>query len=76
MSAAEVAQVARAIGEHAWLTPLIPVVWFMLRTRMARAGAQVIRVATWDWPLRLKGVPDDDRRKLIADAAQRDLESP
>jgi hypothetical protein len=76
MSAAEVAQAARAIGEHAWLTPLIPVVWFMLRTRMARTGAQIIRVATWDWLLRLKGVPASTRRTLLSDAARRDLESP
>jgi hypothetical protein len=70
------AEIARVLIEHAWLAPLVPAVWFVLRTRIARTAAWMLRVSAWDWLLRLKGVPDDDRRKLISDAAQRDLESP
>lgn len=75
MSAAEIAQIALAISEHAWLAPLVPVVWFVLWTRTARTAAWIIRVFAWDWLLGLKGVSEDTRRRLIADAAQRDLES-
>jgi hypothetical protein len=69
------AEVARAIGEHAWLAPLPLAVWFMQRTRIARTAAWILRVSAWDALLRFKGVPEDERRRLVADAAQRDLES-
>lgn len=75
MSGAEFAQLALAIADYAWLAPLLPVLWFMQRTRIARTAARIIRVAAWDWLLKLKGVPTSTRLKLIADAAQRDLES-
>ena len=52
-----------------------PIAWFLLRTRIAHTLAMVVRVATWDWLLRRKGVPVNTRRELIAEAAKRDLES-
>lgn len=68
-------QVARAlIEEHLWLLALLVlIIWFVKAT--ARTAAGIIRVAAWDWLLRLKGVSKSKRRTLIADAAQRDLES-
>ncbi len=67
------AQLAQALSEHAW--PLTSVaVWLMLRTS-ARTAAQLIRATAWNWLLRCQGVPEDERRKLITDAAQRDLKS-
>lgn len=69
------AQVAQALIEHPWLAPLVPIIWLVLKTRTARTGAEILRVAAWDWLLRFKGVSQSKRRALIADAAQRDLES-
>lgn len=75
MSTTEVAHLALAIKDYAWLAPLLPVVWFLQRTHTFRTVAKIIRVVAWDWLLRLKGVPESTRRKLIADAARRDIES-
>ncbi len=74
MSAAELAELALAF-KYGWIALLPPIVWFLLRTRIARTTAVMIRVAAWDWLLSRKGVPVSTRRKLIADAAKRDLES-
>lgn len=75
MSAVEFAQLALVI-KYGWLALFPPVVWFLLRTRIARTIATIIRVTAWDWLLSRKNVPVGTRRKLFADAAQRDLESP
>lgn len=69
------AQVTQALIEYPWLALLAPVVCFVLKTRAARTAVGIIRVAAWDWLLRLKGVSKSERRALIADAAHRDLES-
>lgn len=69
------AQVAQALIEHPWLAPLVPFIWFVLKTCTARTAAGIIRVAAWDWLLRFKGVSQSKRRALVADAAQRDLGS-
>jgi hypothetical protein len=60
---------------YAWLVPLLPNLWFMQQTRIARTTTRIIRVAAWDWLLTLNGVLESTHRKLIAGAAQRDLES-
>lgn len=75
MSAAELSQLTLLIKDYGCVALLPPVVWFLLRTRVARTAAAIIRVTAWDWLLRRKGVPANARRKLIADAAKRDLES-
>ncbi|MGH3697673.1 MAG: hypothetical protein ACRDRX_27455 [Pseudonocardiaceae bacterium] len=75
MSTVEFEQFALVI-EYGWLALFPPVVWFVLRTRIARTIAMIIRVSAWDQLLRRKGVPVRTRRALIADAAKRDLESP
>lgn len=75
MPAVEFAQLALVI-KYGWLALFPPIVWFLLRTRIARTIATIIRVSAWDRLLRRKGVPVRTRRKLIADAAKRDLESP
>ena len=75
MSRAELAQLALAIGGYAWLASLLPLVWFLRRTCIARTISKIVRVAAWDWLMRAKGVPESTRRKLIADVARRDLES-
>lgn len=61
--------------QYGWIALLPPVVWFLLRTRIARTAAMIIRVTAWDWLLSRKGVPARTRHQLIADAAKRDLES-
>ncbi len=75
MSAVEFAQLALVI-KYGWLALFLPVVWFLLRTRIARTIGTIIRVSAWDRLLSRKGVPVRTRHKLIADAAKRDLESP
>ena len=75
MSMTEFAQLTWLIRDYAWLAPLLPLVWFLQRTCIARTAAKIIRVAAWDWLMKAKGVPMSTRRKLIADAARRDLES-
>lgn len=75
MSTAQVATFVLAIKDYAWLAPFLPAFWFLHRTRTARTVVRISRVAAWDWLLRLKGVPESTRRKLIADAAQHDIES-
>jgi hypothetical protein len=75
MSAGELSQLALLVKDYGCVALVPPVVWFLLRTRVARTAAAVIRVTTCDWLLRRKGVSASARRKLIADAAKRDLES-
>ena len=75
MSVTEVTQLALAIRDYAQLAPLILIIWLLKRTKIARTAVRIIRVAAWDWLLRRKGVSESTRRKLIAEAAQRDLES-
>ncbi len=67
------AQVVQALLERAWLAPLIPVTWLVLK--LTRTGARILRARAWDRILRGNGVSEDQRRKLITDAAQRDLKS-
>lgn len=74
MSAAEFTQLIPMI-KYGLLGLSPPIAWFLLRTRMAHTLAMVVRVATWDWLLRRKGVSMNARRKLIAEAAKRDLEA-
>jgi hypothetical protein len=69
------AQVTQALIDHPWLAPLVPIIWFVLKSRTARTAAGIIRVAAWDLLLRFKGVTKSKRRALITGAAQRDLES-
>lgn len=63
------------VVQYGWVALLPPVVWFLARTRIIRTAATIIRVTAWDCLLRRRGVPISTRRKLIAEAAQRDLES-
>jgi hypothetical protein len=49
MSTAEIAQLAQTLSEHAWRAPLVPAVWFVLRTHMARTAVWMLRVSAWDW---------------------------
>lgn len=74
MSAAEFAQLVLAI-KYGLVALSPPIVWYLLRTRIARTFATIVRVVAWDWLLRRRGVSADTRRKLIVDAANRDLES-
>jgi hypothetical protein len=74
MSTTEFTQLAWVIRDYAWLASLLPLVWF-LRTGIARTAARIIRVTAWDWLMKAKGVSESTRRKLIADAARRHLES-
>jgi hypothetical protein len=69
------ARVAQVILDYAWLAPLAPVVWLVLKTRTARTTARIIRACAWDGVLRLKGVSRAERLRLIAEAAERDLKS-
>lgn len=67
---------SHVIFEYAWLAPLAPAIWVLLRTRITSTVAKIIRVSAWDWLLCLKGVPDDERHRLISDAARQDLKLP
>ena len=67
------AQVVQALIERAWLAPLIPIVWLVLK--LTRTAARILRARAWDRVLQGNGVSEDERRKLITDAAQRDLKS-
>jgi hypothetical protein len=67
------AQVVQALLERAWLAPLIPLSWLVLR--LTRTAARILSARAWDRVLQGNGVSEDDRRKLITDAAQRDLKS-
>jgi hypothetical protein len=66
-------QVAQALIERAWLAPLIPLVWVVLK--LTRTAARITCARAWDRVLQGNGVSEDERRKLITDAAQRDLKS-
>jgi hypothetical protein len=74
-AAVSTAQVAQAILDYVWLAPLPPAVWLMLKTSTARTLGQILRVCAWDVVLRLEGVPEVERLRLIAEAAERDLKS-
>lgn len=65
-------QIVRALVEHAWLAPLIPVTWLVLK--LTRTAALIFS-ALRDRVLRRNGVSHDERCKLITDAARRDLKS-
>lgn len=69
------AQFVQAVLDYAWLAPLPPAVWLLLRTSTARTVGRILRVCAWDVVLRLEGVPEADRLRLIAEAAERDLKS-
>ena len=69
------ARVAQAIFDYVWLAPLAPAVWLMLKTHTARTVTRIVRVCAWDAVLRLKGVRQHERLRLIAEAAERDLKS-
>lgn len=56
-----------ALSQHAWPPTLIFFIWLLLRSR-------IVRTAAWVWLLRRQGVPEVKRRKLITEAAQRDLD--
>jgi hypothetical protein len=68
-------QVVQALIEHVWLAPLPPALWYLRRTRVARAAVTVVSGEIRDRWLRAKGVPATERRKLAVDAVRRDLES-
>lgn len=70
-----VQQVAQTLIEHVWLAPLPPALWYLRRTRIARAAVTVISGEIRDRWLRAKGVPEATRHELAVDAAKRDLES-
>lgn len=59
--------VALAASQQAWPFSLLLTVWWVLRTR-------IVRTAAWSWFLHRQGVAKTERRKLITDAAQRDLD--
>lgn len=67
------AQVVQMLIERAWLAPLIPITWLVLK--LTRTGARILSTRAWVRMLRGNGVADDECRKLITDAAQRDLKS-
>lgn len=67
------AQVVQALIERAWLALLIPVIWLVLK--LTRTAARILSARAWDRVLRGNGVSEDERHKLIIDAAQRDLKS-
>jgi hypothetical protein len=66
-------QVVQVLIERAWLAPLIPVIWVVLK--LTRTAGRILSARAWDRVLQGNGVSEDERRKLIADAAQRDLKS-
>ncbi|MCW2502436.1 MAG: hypothetical protein JWO79_720 [Actinomycetia bacterium] len=68
-------QVVQALIEHAWLAPLPPVVWYLQRTRTARAFATVIRGEIRDRWLRAEGAPEETCHELAGDTVRRDLQS-
>lgn len=68
------AQVVQTLIERAWLAPLIPVTWLVLK--LTRTAARILRAQAWIRALRGSGVTDDECRKLITDAARQDLKSP
>ncbi len=68
-------QVVQALIEHLWLAPLPPALWYVRRTRIARAAVTVVSGEIRDRWLRAKGVPATERRKLAVDTVRRDLES-
>ena len=63
----------QVLVERAWLTPLIPLIWLVLK--LTRTAARITSVRAWNRMLKANGVAEDERRKLITDAAQRDLKS-
>lgn len=67
------AQITQLLFERAWLTPLIPLIWLVLK--LTRTAARITSVRAWNRILKDNGVAKDERRKLITDAAQRDLKS-
>jgi hypothetical protein len=67
------AQIMQMLVERAWLAPLIPVTWLVLR--LTRTAARITSARAWVRVLQGNGVSEDERRKLITDAAQRDLKS-
>lgn len=67
------AQVVQALIERAWLAPLIPITWLVLK--LTRTAARILSARAWISELRGNGVADDECRKLITDAARRDLKS-
>lgn len=73
MSMAQAAQIALAIWDYAWLAPVPPAIWFVVKARTARTVATVIRGEVRDRWLRAKGVPEVTRQELAVDAVKRDL---
>jgi predicted LPLAT superfamily acyltransferase len=67
------ALVVGALIERVWLAPLIPVTWLVLK--LTRTATRIFSARAWDRVLQGNGVSEDERRKLITDAAQRDLKS-
>jgi hypothetical protein len=67
------AQVVQALIERAWLAPLIPVTLLVLK--LTRTAVRILSARAWIRELQGNGVSEDERRKLITDAAQRDLKS-
>ena len=69
------ALVVQAVLDYVWLGALSPAVWLVLRSATARTVGRILRVCAWDVVLRLEGVPEAERLRLIAEAAERDLKS-
>jgi hypothetical protein len=67
------AQIMQMLVEHAWLAPLVPVTWFVLK--LTRTAARILSARAWIRKLHGNGVSEDECRKLITDAARRDLMS-
>jgi hypothetical protein len=74
-AAVSTALIAQTALDYVWLAPLPPTVWLLLRTAAARTVGRILRVCAWDVVLRLQGVSETERLKLIAEAAERDLKS-
>jgi hypothetical protein len=74
-AAVSTALVAQAVWDYVRLAPLPPAVWLVLRTATARTVDRILRVCTWDVALRLEDVPEVERLRLIAEAAERDHKS-
>ncbi|MCW2502435.1 MAG: hypothetical protein JWO79_719 [Actinomycetia bacterium] len=68
-------EIALAIWGYMWLVPLPSAVWLVLKTSTARTVGRILRVCVWDLLMRREGVPEVERLRLIAEAAERDLKS-
>lgn len=68
-------QIVQAVSDYVWLAMLPSALWVVRRTFTVRTVGRILHVCAWDVVLRLEGVPEAERLRLIAEAAERDLKS-